>query len=108
MLIVLLVWLTSIALSAWIFQSKNRNPAVGAALGFALGLIGVVIAACLSERPGNNLRMRTAAAAPVAATMAPPTALRAPGWYPDPSDVTKVRYWDGDGWTTYTDARQTG
>ncbi len=25
-----------------------------------------------------------------------------PGWYPDPSDESRQRYWDGDRWTTHT------
>jgi hypothetical protein len=29
------------------------------------------------------------------------------GWYPDPAgDVTKIRYWDGQGWTEQTQAAQ--
>lgn len=25
-----------------------------------------------------------------------------PGWYPDPTDETRQRYWDGTTWTTHT------
>jgi len=112
MAILFVFWLISAVASALIFQSKHRSPAMGALLGFALGLIGVLIAACLSKRPAHNpepfLLTRNTAVGPTAASMPPPpTAQTAPGWYPDPSDATKVRYWEGNGWTTYTDARQT-
>lgn len=25
-----------------------------------------------------------------------------PGWYPDPTDAQRQRYWDGEAWTTHT------
>ena len=25
-----------------------------------------------------------------------------PGWYPDPTDAERQRYWDGEAWTTHT------
>lgn len=25
-----------------------------------------------------------------------------PGWYPDPTDDSRQRYWDGEAWTTHT------
>lgn len=35
----------------------------------------------------------------------PPAAAQPPaGWYPDPSDATQQRYWDGSAWTGHTAA----
>jgi len=40
-------------LGALVFQTKNRSPWKGALLCFLLGLIGLLIAACLNKRPVN-------------------------------------------------------
>lgn len=34
-----------------------------------------------------------------------PTELPADGWYPDPSDDDRYRYWDGSAWTDHTAPR---
>jgi hypothetical protein len=34
--------------------------------------------------------------------MAGPPALPAPGWYRDPADPSRHRWWDGQGWTDHT------
>ncbi len=31
-----------------------------------------------------------------------------PGWYPDPDDASRARYWDGQAWTDRTRALETG
>lgn len=39
------------------------------------------------------------AKAPLADATAPPPAISPPGWYIDPDDGTRDRYWDGARWT---------
>ena len=34
--------------------------------------------------------------------------LAAPGWYPDPWDATRIRWWDGEEWTGYAAASTDG
>ena len=45
--------------------------------------------------------MAGVAAAPAAAGAVTATATPA-GWYPDPNDAAKQRYWDGSAWTEHT------
>jgi H+/Cl- antiporter ClcA len=47
---VVLLWIVFAILGAFIFQAKNRPPWKGALLGLALGIIGLLIAACLSKK----------------------------------------------------------
>jgi uncharacterized membrane protein HdeD (DUF308 family) len=46
----LVIWLACAAIGATITSSKNRGAASGLFLGLLLGIIGVIIAACLSKQ----------------------------------------------------------
>ncbi len=45
------------------------------------------------------------ATAPLADLTAPPPAVTPPGWYVDPDDGTRDRYWDGAHWTDQVSSR---
>jgi hypothetical protein len=113
MAIALVAWAICAISCALIFRSKNRSTAKGALLGAGLGLIGILIAACLSTRPALQRERvsftRNTASGPTPAYAVsmppPPIADPTPGWYSDPDDATRVRYWEGGAWTSYTDAR---
>lgn len=47
----IIVWLICGIVGALIAQTKNRRPWVGALLGGALGLVGILIVACLPRLP---------------------------------------------------------
>jgi hypothetical protein len=47
----------------------------------------------------------TEATASPAARVSTPTSVAPANWYPDPTDQTKWRWWDGQQWTTYTAPR---
>jgi hypothetical protein len=66
----------------------------GIVVGIAMLAGGLVL---LLVRPSRERR----AVAPGAAVAAP-VALAPPGWYPDPADPTRRRYWNGTDWTTFT------
>jgi uncharacterized membrane protein YeaQ/YmgE (transglycosylase-associated protein family) len=48
------VWLICIIAGALISQSKNRPPWEGALCAALLGIIGVVILACLNKNPAKT------------------------------------------------------
>lgn len=52
--LLLIIWLSSGVGGALIMQSKNREPWIGALLGFALGFIGLFITAVYSKRPAET------------------------------------------------------
>jgi hypothetical protein len=68
-------------------QAKNRSGGEGFALGFLLGLIGIIIVLCLPKLSSAEM------------PRAWPSALPPPGWYQDPADPTQHRWWDGQRWS---------
>lgn len=69
----------------------------GVIVGIAMLAGGLVV---LLVRPRRERR----AGAPVAPVVqvAAPAAVAPPGWYPDPADPTRRRYWNGTDWSTST------
>ncbi|MFC8530728.1 TerD family protein [Nocardia sp. NPDC057227] len=76
-----------------------RFRAVGQ--GWASGLAGLVtefgVAVAESDRRGPELTRPHRALPPP-----PPPAPERADWHPDPDDRTRLRWWDGSGWTTET------
>lgn len=56
-----------------------------------LGTLAVVV---VSKSRGNSRKLN--------AMPSPTEGTRGPGWYPDPSDSTLMRYYDGRAWTPET------
>jgi Protein of unknown function (DUF2510) len=77
---VIVFWVFLTAASGRIAYQKNLPISVGLLLGALLGLIGLIIVACLPANP------RTAPRGPP------------PGWYPDPAGSGSSRYWNGQAW----------
>ncbi len=67
-----------------------------AAIGFVMVVVGVVRRSAARKR-SSPVTPPSATATP---TAAPPTVAPA-GWYPDPSAVHRLRYWDGRAWTEH-------
>lgn len=93
----------------------------GQVLGVA-AVLGVAIAAAKGvqhvqnrddEKQGRRTRKRSARepradASLPRASLPPESAAAAAGWYPDPYDGARLRYWDGQVWTGHTMARREG
>jgi hypothetical protein len=77
---VIVFWVFLTAASGRIAYQKNLPISVGLLLGALLGLIGLIIVACVPVNP------RTAPGGPP------------PGWYPDPAGRGSSRYWNGQAW----------
>ncbi|MDQ1519075.1 MAG: hypothetical protein QOI55_148 [Actinomycetota bacterium] len=90
-MVAVLVLLACAALGYKIGEKKGRGTA-GLLLGLLLGLIGIIIIACLKPKAGYEQR----------ALAAPPTNLSAPpAWRRDPYERHELRWWDGWGWTDH-------
>ena len=77
---VIVFWVFLTAASGRIAYKKNLPISVGLLLGTLLGLVGLIIVACLPSNP------KTAPGRPP------------PGWYPDPAGSGSSRYWNGQAW----------
>ena len=53
-MIYLIVWVACAIICYNIMKNKNRNTTIGIVLGFFLGLIGVIICLCLSDKKSIN------------------------------------------------------
>jgi Protein of unknown function (DUF2510) len=83
--LIVLCWIGSGALGFALGKSKGRETE-GVILGLLLGIIGVIIIACMSPKHP----------APT------PQAMWAPaGWQPDPTGRHELRHWDGRAWTSH-------
>jgi hypothetical protein len=100
LLFAVIFWVLPIVVGHKIGAGKNR---AGWAWGLLLGWLGVIILACLGSAKANtdhqSFRLSTGNGTGAAASIAPPPNLPAAGWYADPHDASRVRYWDGAGWT---------
>jgi hypothetical protein len=100
------LWIVIGAGGAVIATSKNRSWVLGAALGLGLGLIGLVVVACLKAGDGSapahaSFQLTRASATPALAAASRPPA----GWYPDPGDASRMRWWGGERWTDHVAVR---
>jgi hypothetical protein len=89
---IVLVWLACAALGYVVGNSKGRATE-GLLLGLILGLIGVVIIACLKPRNAPGQALGHAGWAP------PGAAPVRQDWKPDPFGRHDYRWWDGTSWT---------
>jgi hypothetical protein len=108
LIFVAIFWIAPIVVGHSIGVGKNR---AGWAWGLLLGWIGVIVVACLGtaeeKTAHQSFRLSTGADAGAGASVASiglPPNLPAAGWYADPDDAGRVRYWDGTDWTHYVDA----
>jgi hypothetical protein len=87
--------------------AKGRGI-LGAVLGLCLGIIGVVIIACLSPKPGygrpryhrssyQRSRYKRPPARPPSTGW--PSTLTSKQWAPDPHRRHQMRWWNGAAWT---------
>lgn len=76
---IILIWLLCAAVAAAIGHMKNRNVGESFLWGAVLGALGVVIVLFLPKgaTPG----------------------MAKPGWYPDPMDDNRQKYWNGSEWS---------
>jgi uncharacterized protein DUF2510 len=90
LLVILLAFGTGCAMIA---KSKNRSPMGFFVLGLLLGLIGLLITACMSKKQS----VLTSHSAPMATNA---------GWFPDPygSVAGTLRWFDGSQWGSQTKA----
>jgi hypothetical protein len=86
MAFVLLCWIAFAALGYAVGNSKGRATE-GLLLGLFLGLIGLIIIACLKPKPGLG--------GPPSATWSRPIG----SWANDPYGRHEKRWWNGTGWT---------
>ncbi len=81
-------------LGALVGRAKGR-PGTGAALGFFLGVFGLLIIALIPRRY-TPPPVVAAPAYPV-----PPPPVVPAQWAPDPSGRHEQRWWDGKGWSEH-------
>jgi hypothetical protein len=105
--IVVLVWVACAALGYAIGNPKGRATA-GVLLGLLLGIIGLIIIACLKPKqqvmaygPYGAYGPAVAGPNPYLQPMPAAGALQATGphWAPDPSGRHQLRWWTGSAWT---------
>jgi hypothetical protein len=94
-MLLVIICLSCAALGYGIGKNKGRGTE-GAVLGLLLGLIGVIIVACLKPKPGFR---RAIPAAPDNYLPAPPAYLPTGQWAPDPHRRHEMRWWNGVAWT---------
>lgn len=83
-------------LGALIGRAKGR-PGTGAALGFLLGVIGLIVIALI---PARRYGVPPVGSAPPPNPLPPPPPVPAQ-WAPDPSGRHEQRWWDGKGWSEH-------
>ena len=98
---VLIIWAAFGAIGYAIANPKGKGGA-GVALGLLLGILGIIIAACLSDSPEVALRKQPSV--PQHANFYAPVQ-RQPqglaGWHADPYGRHQSRYFDGFIWTNH-------
>jgi hypothetical protein len=106
LLFAVLFWVLPIVVGHKIGSEKNR---AGWAWGLLLGWIGVIVVACLGPAPETGHRSfqlshgeKASAGNSMTTPIGPPPNLPSAGWYADPQDGGRVRYWDGSTWTAHT------
>jgi uncharacterized membrane protein YeaQ/YmgE (transglycosylase-associated protein family) len=95
----LVIWAICGAIGYAIANPKGKGGA-GIALGLLLGILGIIIAACLSDSPEVALRKQRLAPQAVnfyAPVQRQPQGLA--GWHADPYQRHQSRYFDGFVWT---------
>jgi uncharacterized protein DUF2510 len=98
---VVIIWAACGAGGYAIANPKGKGGA-GLVLGLLLGLIGVIIAACLSDSPEVAVRKHQQmyqAGNSHAPMQSQPQKLA--GWHPDPYGRHQSRYFDGYVWTNH-------
>ncbi len=99
MAIFVIVWAACAAIGYAIANPKGKGGA-GLVLGLLLGVLGIIIAACLSDSP--EVAMRKHQQMSGYHHMPVPVAPQAPaGWHPDPFQRSQSRYFDGFIWTNH-------
>jgi len=103
--LIVLLWVAFAALGYAVGNSKGRGTE-GLVLGVVLGLIGIIIVACLKPKaqpmPYGYYGHAPAPAPWMQPQPAPmPGALQAcgPHWAPDPTGRHQYRWWDGMAWS---------
>lgn len=99
MVVLLIVWVLCGIVCMMIAQSKNRSVPGFFFLGLLLGLIGVIIAACVprvDDDPSYGYAYPPQGFAP------PPHTFQPAGWYQDPNNGGLLRWFDGYQWTAQT------
>jgi hypothetical protein len=101
--VVVLVWVACAALGYAVGKGKGRATE-GLVLGLLLGVIGLIVIACLSTKPGYGsvpfAQAPPGYGSPVPYQPAAPATWSAQ-WMPDPSGSHQLRWWDGSAWTEH-------
>jgi hypothetical protein len=105
-MVLVLLWASFVVVGYSIGNAKGRG-ALGAVLGLCLGIIGVLIVACISPKRHEQPRGKgPAAKAPGARRPVHPmspaarsTRLSRGQWAPDPHGRHRMRWWNGSAWT---------
>jgi hypothetical protein len=82
--VLLVIWLVIAFACASIARSKGLSAGGYFFLGLFLGVIGLIIVACVPANYGPRY--------------AYPPMIQPPGWYPDPWQQAPARWWDGYQW----------
>jgi Protein of unknown function (DUF2510) len=102
--VVVLVWVACAALGYTVGKGKGRATE-GLVLGLLLGIIGLIIIACLSPKPLPYGSAPFGQAPPVYGLPVPQQPYTPPApagqWMPDPSGGHQLRWWDGSAWTQH-------
>ncbi len=99
--LVILIWVACAGLGYAIGNSKGRGTE-GIVLGLLLGVIGLIIVACLKPKVQPAMSYGYGYGQPVPPQIPmQPGALTAAGphWAPDPTGRNQLRLWNGTAWT---------
>ena len=103
--VVLIIWFACGAIGYAIANPKGKGGA-GIVLGLLLGLLGIIIAACLSDSPAVAMRKHQPMSqhgnvyVPIQVPIQRQVQGSA-GWHPDPYQRHQSRYFDGFVWTSH-------